>query len=279
MYALPPWRPFGAYAGLLLTGVALAELVYCLTGGHQQALIDAASTLGLVEPGGKPGQVRLRSQGGVVEESVDGWRAQRGPEFARACKALVSAAGISTVGVAGSSSTAGTGSTLRTTLNVLLPVMVGAVLTLLVGEWRAGRERNRAAAGTLRDLVRRFHQAVNAYATAQETTATAKPPMDTLEERRGDLLIELNRLNAAAVDRAYLQALVDELGGPKYRERLQSGWSSNMAERAQRANTLRHLVDCVLTDVEKIASAVERPWKQGRRMRHGSPSAASVSFE
>ncbi|GAA4843400.1 hypothetical protein [Saccharopolyspora rosea] len=236
-----------------------AAVVFCLSAAQRAPLVDSAVSLGLARHGRTPDRLRV----GAREYTVPDWRRARGEDFDRACKAIAVAS------VPGSSGT----STFMSMVNVLLPVLVGAVLTLLTTTWRDEISRGRLLADDLRASAAKFHGAVKDYLAARTAHSTSgKPSARAVDEGRDELGARLRTVCVLRSRWRRPRDLRSVLSGNRLGEPIVEGWTElGDEQRAERARALRDLVSEVDEQVGRVAHALEHPWRPHRDMHRARP--------
>jgi hypothetical protein len=259
--ALVLW-PVLLCAGLLLVGCGDAArkdaaLVHCLSPAQQRPLVDAAVALGLAQQGPEPAPLRV----GGRDLTVPQWRTERRPDFDRACKALTT-----TVIPPNPSG-------LQAMLNVLLPVIAGAVLTLLTTTWRDETSRGRLLADDLRSAATGFAGAVEEYLGGwTDPGATGRPSGQDVRDRRAELAARLRTVCVLHSRWKAPRRLQRELTGNQLGDALVQGWTTiRDDERSRRAAALHDELSWMDTTISQVAHALERPWRPHREMRRAEP--------
>ncbi len=244
-------------------GTSDADVVFCLSPAQRPHLIDAAEALGLGRATPRP--VRIVVPAGR-ELAVDEWKRTRPADFQRTCAALVRASRtVVPVPSAG----------LRSILSVLLPVVVGAVLTgvttMMLTSWKDAGTRRRSLAGTLRSAVLAFHQATETYLGAWTGDGDPTSAQESVRTRRFELISAARRV-ADEYHRWQLpRDLQDLVSGDELGEGLAVGWhGANDRQRGERAVLVRAELHRVGTTVERIAEALELPRRPRWTLRKGS---------
>jgi hypothetical protein len=237
-----------------------AELVYCLAPAQTGNLVNAAVSLGLADQGSAPGRIRVAGR----ELTLTQWRATQNESFERACTALAAESTLST-------SSAGTGDNGgQELIDVLLPVVAGALLTLVLDDAKRASDRRWALADELRANWTTFEASVLSYARDR-----ASPPNSgraSLEEVNGNrralqatLRKILSQRRKSPTLIALRDALNDALGTA-----LPNGWgrSDDRDVNEVRSRREEEVKDCLKnsdTAVQKVASALDSriwlPWK------------------
>lgn len=250
-------------AALLLVGVLApgsasaatpddARNVVCLSASGRQEVVEAASALGLVTAASTSAAVDPEG-GGTEALTLDAWRKARPDEFRRACAAHVAAQAL-TRG-APSASAPGPG-----LLSWLLPLVVGALLTMGAAEIRSARDRGLANANGIRTAIAAFRDAVSVYGTEwAETTVGARPSPVGVDTARRQLIAVLRRATAERSRWRFAELLVSDLESLRYRAELKDGWQADRtAGRLEvRGERVGALLGALESDAERIAVAVE----------------------
>ncbi|HEU0089632.1 MAG TPA: hypothetical protein VFQ77_18635 [Pseudonocardiaceae bacterium] len=237
-------------------GTSDVDVVFCLSPTQRPHLLDAAVALGLGWHASRSDRIVVSSG---RELTIDEWKQTRTPEFERTCAALV-----------GASKTflpipSPVPSYPKSALWVLLPVVVGAVLTgtttMAVSIWKDATTRRQALASTLRAAVLAFAQATETYLEAWAGQAGDPASMQAeVHVRRIELLATARRV--ADEHRRWalpgdLQKLVstEALG-----EKLTSGWrQADHQQRQDRAALVRTQLRRIEITAEQVAKALELP--------------------
>jgi len=247
------------------------SLVYCLAPHHGTELVDAAVALNLAIHGNTPDELRLTANGPSITPS--GWLKDRPADFARACNALIKA----DAPVATAPSNTGA-SKLTSLVAVLLPVITGALLTFLVSEWRAARDRAKTRSGTLRAAMGSLRSTGFEYGRSlAQASVGSLPNIGDFERSMLNLESELTRLQAFHQRWTFvgeLRAVVTQrLGGE-----LQPMTAGDSTARRQKELDLRSLLELIEADVERVALALEKPRPYHKSMSSGQSSSASRNY-
>jgi hypothetical protein len=237
-----------------------ADLVYCLDPGNRAELVRAASALGLARPGTAPDHVIVSGREMTIEE----WRSAHGRDFERGCAALATSARPPTTVVQGTG--------LDSVVGVLLPVLAGALLSWLSAEARARSITAQMEADNLRSAVRAYVNACNALGRAWSGPIRASRPDDEpVRRRHDDVDAQLRR--CAVLHRrwkvlARRRRELAELTNGTLREDQVTDWADlDDSERPEYAREIRSRLETFEADTERIAEALERPWRVHRSMR------------
>ncbi|KES09082.1 hypothetical protein BU52_03260 [Streptomyces toyocaensis] len=248
-----------------------AEKVFCLTGAGRQGVVDAAVALGLAAPG-STGTTIDPTGGGAESLGLEAWQKREQADFRRACAAHVKAVGLAQGAQPSSPASPGF-------LTWLLPLLVGAALTVGSAEFRSTRERGLADANGIRAASGAFRDTVSSYAAAwSETAVGARPSSTALDAARRQLVTTLRRATAGRGEWGFAAQLVSDLEGPRYRFELTDGWQADrtVGRLKDRVERLGALLGALESDVERIATAVQEltPGPR-RRMRRDAPASPS----
>ena len=238
-------------------------------------MVRAAIALRLARPAGTPSSL-FPASGAATSLSLARWRSRYPKAFERTCTALIEADSLSarSAGPAG-----GQLSALISTANVLLPVALGAILTLLITGWTSSRDRRRVEAAGIRSSFTAFLQALADYTRRwSAATVTAQPSIDAVDQRRRDVVATIRRAAALYGKSTFAEPLIRDLDSEKYRADLESGWAnSDRPSRQRRAQVIEQLVLALQTDEESLAREIERSVLRSEGPR--SPFPASVSHQ
>ncbi|MBS2961533.1 hypothetical protein KGA66_00645 [Actinocrinis puniceicyclus] len=236
-----------------------ARAVYCLAPANTSALVRAAAALGLAGADPAAGRVVLANRRLTPAQ----WRAARPADFDRACAAL-SAPQFAKNDYGG-------GNSITTGLTVLVQVGGGALLTLVIDNYRIAAERGRTDAAGLRDAWRSFSQQVADYAKARlDVGPMGIPLFAPVAQQREDVETALRVVATRHPRWGTPRRLADELRtGPLGADLESAGkWPPDDEERPTRKNTF-DTVNKSLSDlggsVLRIADALETTIRLGRR--------------
>ncbi|MFD0427249.1 hypothetical protein ACFQ60_01145 [Streptomyces zhihengii] len=153
--------------------------------------------------------------------TLDAWRKDRPADFRRACAAHVEAQALTRGAPSASAPAPGL-------LSWLLPLVVGALLTMGAAEIRSARDRGLANANGIRTATAAFRDAVSAYAAEwAETTVGARPSPVEVDTTRRHLVAVLRRATAGRSNWRFVERLVSDLDSPRYRAELKEGWQAD----------------------------------------------------
>lgn len=213
-----------------------ADRVFCLSDAQQSALSGAAASLHAILP--------------ATPRSSD-------PVFVKVCTALVASAQLP------QQQQSQQNSPFVTTLNVLLPLVVGAALSWLPGYWQEERKQSRLLADTVQSAARKYFDAAEAMGRRQATANQGKLPVDqAVLDNRSDLMAQLRRVeilrNGWTVPQRLRELLADERLGVEMNDS-QPGHDT--------AAVLKDKLDAVRPLVNDVVQALERPWRWHPEMR------------
>ncbi len=240
--------------------VSDAETVYCLAPANADGLAQAAAALGLAGADSATHRVVLADRQKLTPSD---WHAARPADFARACAALSAPQFTKT--------DSGGGNSITTALTVLIQVGGGALLTLLIDNYRIAAERGRADAAALRAAWDSFRRQVTAYAQARVTAGPQGIPSFTLvQEQREDvesaLRVVATRHPRWDTPNLLTRQLRDGLLGDTLADA--DRWPSGTENEAQRQSTLGLIsssLDTTGDDLVKVATTLETPIRLGRK--------------
>lgn len=159
-----------------------ASIVYCTASSARiEGLVTAAVSLGLAQPGS--GRAKIHVTGGPVLPYAR-WRAEEGPDFTRACAAYMAA---------NAPAQSGQESGTESVLDILLPVLAGAVLTLAADDIRQASGRRWAMADELRTAWRAFDATLSSFLEECEESGPLPETRD-LDGKRDDLRAVLRKM-------------------------------------------------------------------------------------
>ncbi|MFI0406039.1 hypothetical protein [Actinomadura sp. 3N508] len=237
-----------------------ARLVYCLDPTHQVELVNAAVTLGV------GGRATARTHVTVAGKamSLDTWRKQNPKAFDRVCNALYEAS------ARGGSSGGGSGGlSVSELLKILLAALVGAGLTMFVGDWRSARDTGMLRADGLRRAVREYSSAASEYAQAWAAYSAGPLPSDAAVARtRAELDAQLRRYELLRKKWRVPTKLRIELATAPLGDALSGGWGgTSPGDRAARGLTIDRALGVLRDGCEELALALERPGRPHSEMR------------
>lgn len=240
--------------------------VFCLSPAERPRLVAAAAALGLARPGATGDRVRV----GEGDMSVETWRNSSQADFDRSCAALLTATQL------GQTPANRTGAT-TSVLNVLLPVVVGAMLAWLTAEWRDTTTRNRSSADALRSSARTFLHACDDFVRDWTgTTGNTRPSDQQLHESRRELAVQLRHVETLRPRWTEPRRLEDALY-THFGDDLTRHWlSQDQPARQDRAEKARSLLRKLDADVDRVAYSIERLNRRHRAMRGSTLKKAAA---
>jgi hypothetical protein len=227
-----------------------ARLVFCLQSAHRTELIGAAQALGLARPAAA-GDVLVGGQ----QLTLEGWRHRRRADFNRACTA-VAADGMPAAAPASDATTS--------TLDVLLPVAAGALLTLGIDDLHRASDRGWAKADAMRAAWRAFAGAADDYVQLRlRGDQAGVPPAQLLDESRVDLVTTLRDVHSRHRRSTTIRALQDRLAGDVLGRRMTLDWDRGdsapaRTKRAERARQIKDDLAGAESSLEQVAHGLER---------------------
>ncbi|MEO3813821.1 hypothetical protein ABGB17_32900 [Sphaerisporangium sp. B11E5] len=175
--------------------------VYCLSAAHREQVVEAAVNLRLgAAVHGEPGSLKV----GRWTYPLRAWRDQHPDDFGRACDAL-----LATVPQLVTDEKPGA---LPPFVELLLPVLAGALLTLAVQRVDAAVTRRQASRDALLQAAGHFRRAAHEYVTAW--IDNPRTPGDAVSARAFELQVELAKHKVSGRHRAEAAKLADDLPVP-----------------------------------------------------------------
>lgn len=249
------------WAGLVTAGETEdAALVFCLSPAERDDLVDAVVALDLAE---RDAVEPLKGAG--RELALEAWRNEHKSDFERACEALFALRQPPQA----ASGTSG----ILATLNVLLPVAVGAVLTLLTTllttGWRDAITRGRQQADELRSAARAFVRAVETLIQAWTgASGVGRPSEEEVRVCRGELAAQLRRVVVEHPRWSVAERLRTELSTGSLGEGMMRYWAGKEGtELERRAGGLEAELQRLENDLSNITYALEHPGRPHRALR------------
>lgn len=238
-----------------------AHLVYCLAPAHVDGLVSAAESLGLARPG--PGQGTLIAAG--RELSPGQWRAADDAGFQRACDAYAAA------NMPAQPSPGGPDAGDQGVVGILLPVVVGALLTLAVEDFREEGDRRWALADELRTNWQLFDEAARSFADKCAGDG-GMPSSADLDARRRALLDTVRKVRERHGDIGGADTLRDALlDGDLGEQSLRVGWNVGGDGKSRRRDEVTGSLRAGGERVAGVAEALGRKtlglriWRRRRR--------------
>lgn len=227
-----------------------ANLVYCLAPAHLGGLVNAAETLGLVSPSPSPGTVRAAGR----ELTLARWRVVDSGDFRRACDAYAAA------GIPASAQSNWSADSLEPLLDILLPVIAGALLTMAADDIKQAADRRWAQADELRADWRELENAMVSWVTEARKNQGI-PGTSDVDAKRRLFAATLRKIRSQHRRSSNIKKLSDDfdnLGGPVA---LTAGWD----DPDRRAQQITDSLSSIRTLLEQVASALERGLWPSRR--------------
>lgn len=220
-----------------------ADIVYCLAPAHLDGLVNGAVSLGLAGGGSSPGLMHVNGQ----KMSLAQWRTADSAEFKRACDAYATAAMPAPAPAAQSTAT-------QAVLDILLPVLAGALLTLAADDFKQASDRRWAEADELRADGEAFTSAVQSYLRErQNVLAESLPSTSDLDAKRRALVATLRKIRSQHRKSPTIRSLQDKLDG-----KLGPSITENWDGKDSRAKQITDCLGTFGTSLEKVAGALER---------------------
>ena len=195
------------------TSVQDADIVYCTAPSHLGGLVSAAVSLGLTMPGSTPAAMLA----GTRRLPISRWRTADPADFKQACDAYAAA------NMPAQPAAAERGSPFGAVLDILLPVVAGALLALAADDVKRAGDRRWVLADELRSDWRIFDDAARSYAV-RCMQGQGRPPHDDLDAARRALLTTVRKIRGQYRGLAGLEdaqkALLNDPLGPS----LKDGW-------------------------------------------------------
>lgn len=221
------------------------RIVFCLATDRRQSLVNAAVQLGLATPSGTAGHLSV----GGRDIAVDRWR---GPEFERACDALMAASRNQTSG------TPGWLTNVLATVQAVVLLLVGALVTLLIGGLKDAGTRRRLLAGELRTVADEFADICGAHLDARLDDHYSMPPDQLVRDRRQDLVAKLREVRALYRGSVDIEPSLTPLTGPLSEAMLRDWELDDSPDRQRRVETLRKDLATLSEQVTVITDWLER---------------------
>jgi hypothetical protein len=228
-----------------------ADLVYCLAPAHLGGLVNAGETLDLVSAGPSPGTVRVAGR----ELTLARWRVVDSGDFNRVCDAYAAA------GAPASASSDGSAGSLEPLLDILLPVIAGALLTMAADDIKQVADRRWEQADELRADWREFENAMVSW-VAEARKNEGIPGTGDVDAKRRIFAATLRKIRSQHRRSSNIRTLSDDfdnLGGPVA---LAAGWDDPNG----RAQEITDSLSSIRTLLEQVAGALERGlWPSWRK--------------
>jgi hypothetical protein len=231
-----------------------ADLVYCLAPAHTESLVNAGISLGLGTAGPVPGVLDV----GQRDLTPNQWRTVDDSDFERACAALATSSLPASMPGSGDE-----GSGIQQVLDVLLPVVAGALLTLAADDVKQASDRRWAQADELRTNWAAFEGSVLSYVKLRlNPPSTGLPSLAELDGNRRALQGTLRKIFSQHRKSPTIRGLRSLLSG-SLGSTLSEGWGRSgdpdvNKKRRDRENEVRDCLDNFGADLEKVAATLER---------------------
>jgi hypothetical protein len=235
-----------------------ASPTFCLFPDQQQRLISAAVALGLAERGTHTSALRVAQH----DLTVDEWRVGHRGDFDRACDTMIGAAQLSQAPLVPSTDAA------APVWTVLLPVLVGALITWLTTEWRDSIARWRQQANALRAANRKFARTSQTYIRQWIDLTQNRPPDQYLRDSRHELIAELHEVAAARPRWTVPPQLLHLLSDGPLGDQLAHTWPGMEDQSlASAAHEVQAQLSALDITINRVARALEQPARRHRAMR------------
>lgn len=156
---------------------------------------------------------------------------------------------------------------MRSLLAVLLPLIVGAVLTLAATELPRAQDRNRERARGLLLAAHDFRHACEEWLDLR-LTAHSTPSTWELRARQEDLAWQLEHVISRHPCWRWPRRLLEHLQDGPFGAGLTSGWTRlSPAERRIRHDTTHRALDEFVRHTTRLAARMEHPLLSRREMR------------
>lgn len=223
------------------------RVVFCLASDRRSDLVDAAIQLGLAKPSRISGRLSVNGRDIPVEQ----WR---GPEFERACDALMAASRNQ----APPSDIPGWLTNLLTTGQSVVLLLAGALVTLLTGGLKDAGTRRRLLAGELRVVADEFAEICGAYLDAQLDHHYSAPTDQLIRDRRQDLVAKLREVRALYRSSVDTEPPLTLLTGPLSEAMLRDWELTDPPDRPGRVDVLRQTLTTLSEQVAVVTGWLER---------------------
>lgn len=234
------------------------DLVYCTAPSHAGGLVDAAVSLGLAGRGHHAGSLLVRGR----DLSPGLWRAEQPDAFNLACGAYAAAH------LPGQASSAGQDGG-KTMAGILLPVVVGALLTLMAADFRAEGDRRWALADELRANWQAFSESARSFADALARPAGGKRSSADLDARRREFTATLRKVRAHYGGRESARRLREALDGRNGilgEKGIAANWDQGESEKSAQHEKVLDALGEGEKYMSEIAESLERRiWSRPRK--------------
>ncbi|WP_126931306.1 hypothetical protein [Streptomyces sp. NP10] len=241
-----------AVALLTLQGpqaVALSdsESVFCQAKSNRQSLVDAGISIGVLSSASSVDSLRVPKAADFSgADALSAWAKSRTGDFKKTCQALIGAAAL------------GQGNSPKKESRFdfftwLLPIVAGALLTMIAAEAQAGRSRKLSGADELRLAAATFRDATNRYVTGwAESLGGGRPSTVDIGQSRLNLVSSLRKASLRGTW-PFADQLVSLLEGDMYGADIGKGWTGTQTDTRLKAEAVRSHLTRLEADVEQVA--------------------------
>ena len=241
-----------------------ASRTLCLFPDQQPRLISAAVTLGLAERGTIANALQVANH----DLTVDEWRVGHRDDFDRACDTMISATQLPQAPLERPTAAA------ASVWTVLLPVLVGALITWLTTGWRDSTARWRQQADALRAANRTFGRTSQTYVRQWIDPTQNRPTDQYLRDSRHELIAELHEVAAARPRWTVPPRLLRLLSDGPLGDQLARTWPGMEGEPlASAAHEVQAQLSALDITINRVARALEQPGRRHRAMRAPEPTS------
>ncbi len=248
-----------------------SETVFCLSADNRKSLADAGVALRVLSAGSTSSDLTSKHRKFSGVAAIESWRSEAPSDFNKACKALVKSTALSQGNSPKEESK-------LSFLSWLLPIVIGALLTMLATEMQGARARKLAAAEQIRIATADFRDALNQYITSWlESSPGGKPSTSQVDQRRLQLIVTLRKAGLRG-EWPFVGRLISHLEEPQYGRNIDEGWTGPLSSKQSKADEMRRNLGRLEADSELVASTIASTiplWM--RTSRKKSPSVSSVS--
>jgi hypothetical protein len=237
------------------------QKVFCGDYAQREGVVEAGIALGSLIPGSSATAPENRERS---FSSYQDWQAADSRAFTDACRNAIAALQLERGSAPGDG---------LLPFGPLIGVVIGALLTILSSEWRAGRDRLRARADALRAAIVAFDSALREYISEWKVQTVKPPSTDDIHEKSATLAALLGQglrntdseLGRRARDG--LAALTDELGP--------NNWPAPGADRDRFAEQARKRLQELVRQLYEFSGQYEQ-WHPKRTGAAETTPAAST---
>lgn len=223
-----------------------ASVVYCLAPTHLDGLVNAAASLGLATAGATPGTLRVDGR----QLTLARWRAADGGDFRRACDAYATT-GLPAGAESGGPDASAAG--LQPLLDILLPVIAGALLTMAADDLKQAADRRWAQGDELRADWRGFEDAVDSW-MAEAAENRGLPDTSDIESKQRTLEATLRKIQSQHRGSSNIRELCDSYKKLGASLSLTDGWDDPQGK----AQMITGSISSFRALLERVAGALER---------------------